>query len=120
MYLAYLISALILFFCIKNIVQCVKSKNFFDLSVGLLLLPFIFFFYISILFGGSAFNNAATEHELYQAGHYYLVSHGQWTEVSYGKYIAVLISEIVGIASFIIAFILGLIRALYKNNQKNN
>jgi hypothetical protein len=118
MYLAYLIGALMLFFFIKNIIQCVKSKNFFDLTIGLLLLPFIFFFYISILFGGSAFNDAATEYELYQAGHYYLVSHGQWTEVSYGKYIAVLISEIVGIASFIIAFILGLIRILHKKQSK--
>ena len=65
------------------------------------------------------YNDAATEYELYQAGHYYLVSHGQWTEVSHGKYIVALISEIVGISSFVIAVVLNLIRILSGANQKN-
>ena len=114
MYLGYLIIALILFFTIKGIIQSIKSKKHFDLLVGLLFIPFQFFLFITLLFGGSAFNDAATEYELYQAGHYYLVSHGQWTEVSHGKYIVALISEIVGISTFIIAFVLSVIRVLSK------
>ncbi len=119
MYFGYFIIALIFFFTIKGVIQSIKSKKLFDLLVGLLFIPFQFFFFITLLFGGSAFNDAATEYDLYQAGHYYLVSHGQWTEVSHGKYIIALISEIVGISTFIIAFALSLIRALSGANQKN-
>ena len=116
MYLGYLIIALVFFFTIKSIIQSIKSKKTFDLLVYLLFIPFQFFFFITLLFGGSAFNDAETEYELYQAGHYYLVSHGQWTEVSHGKYVVALISEIVGISTIIIAFVMGLIR-VFTNNE---
>ena len=115
MYLGYLIIALIFSFTIKGIIQSIKSKKTFDLLVCLLFIPFQFFFFITLLFGGSALNDAETEYELYQAGHYYLVSHGQWTEVSHGKYVVALVSEIVGISTFIIAFVMNLIRVLSKN-----
>ena len=84
-YLAYITIALVFFFTLKGIIHSIQSKKLFNLLVSLLFLPFQFFFFISLLFGGSAFNDAATEYELYQAGHYYLESHGRWTEVSYGK-----------------------------------
>ena len=116
MYLASLIIALIFFFTIKGIIQSIKSKKTFDLLVCLLFIPFQFFFFITLLFGGSALNDAETEYDLYQAGHYYLESHGQWTEVSHGKYVVALISEIVGISTFIIAFVMGLIR-VFTNNE---
>ena len=116
MYLRYLIIASIFFFTIKGIIQSIKSKNTFNLLVCLLFIPFQFFFFITLLFGGSALNNAETEYELYQAGHYYLESHGQWTEVSHGKYVVALISEIVGISTIIIAFVMGLIR-VFTNNE---
>ena len=104
MYLVYyILIALVCFFIIKGMIQSIKSKKLFNLFVSLLFLPFQFFFFIFLFFGGSAFNDAATEYELYQAGHYYLESRGGWTEVSYGKYILVLISEIVGISTLIIA-----------------
>ncbi|MBO5757261.1 MAG: hypothetical protein J6S28_06165 [Clostridia bacterium] len=116
MYLRYLIIASIFFFTIKGIIQSIKSKKTFNLLVCLLFIPFQFFFFITLLFGGSALNNAETEYELYQAGHYYLESHGQWTEVSHGKYVVALISEIVGISTFIIAFVMSLIR-VFTNNE---
>ena len=99
----------------KALYKALNQKKTFDLLVCLLFIPFQFFFFITVLFGGSAFNDAETEYELYQAGHYYLVSHGQWTEVSHGKYVVALVSEIVGISTFIIAFVMNLIRVLSKN-----
>ena len=114
---AYFISALIFFSTIKSVVQSIKTKKYGELLLNLLVLPFQFFFLISLIFGGSAFNDAANEYELYQAGHYYLVNHGQWVEVSYGKYMFVLVSEIVGISSFVIAFILNLIRIFINGNE---
>ena len=117
-YLVYITIALVFFAIIKGMIQSIKSKKLFNLLVNLLFLPFQFFFFITLLFGGSAFNDAATEYELYQAGHYYLESHGRWTEVSYGKYILVLISEIVGISTFIIAFVLSSIRHFIESRSK--
>ena len=118
MYLAYITVALVFFATIKGMIQSIKSKKLFNLLVHLLFLPFQFFFFITLLFGGSAFNDAATEYELYQIGHYYLESHGRWTEVSYGKYILALISEIVGISTFIIAFVLVPIRDFIERRSK--
>ena len=117
-YLVYITIALVFFAIIKGMIQSIKSKKLFNLLVNLLFLPFQFFFFITLLFGGSAFNDAATEYELYQAGHYYLESHGRWTEVSYGKYILALISEIVGISTFIIAFVLASIRNFIESRSK--
>ena len=105
MIFGYIIIALIFFSIVKSIVQTIKTKKYSELLRCLLFLPFLFFFIISLMFGGSAFNDAATDYELYQAGHYYLVNHGHWTEVSYGEYIFVLVSEIVGISTFLIAFV---------------
>lgn len=110
MIFSYIIIALIFFSTIKSIIQTIKTRNCRELLRCLLFLPFQFFFIISLLFGGSAFNDAATDYELYQAGHYYLVNHGQWTDVSYAKYIFVLVSEIVGISTFVIAFVWNLFR----------
>ena len=110
MFLTYVILALIVFTMVKRIVQAVKNKNHRDVWIALLLLPFCFFILVSVTFGGGALHDAANEYELYQEGHYYLVNHGRWTEVSHGTYIFVMISEIVGIVSFAVGFILGLLR----------
>lgn len=115
MYFEYLVSALILFPFIKAIIDTIKTKNIRDLLICLLSIPFQIFIISVILLGGSAFHDAANDYELYQAGHYYLVSHGQWTEVSHGKYVVALVSEIVGISTFIIAFVMNLIQDLSKN-----
>lgn len=104
---AYLVMALIFFSTIQAIIKNIKTKNYLGMLSGLLTIPFQFFFFISLLFGGGALHDAATEYELYQVGHYYLRSHGHWTEVPYWKYVFVLVSEIVGILTFLIAFCLG-------------
>ena len=111
MYFEYLVSALILFPFIKAIIDTIKTKNIRDLLICLLSIPFQIFIISVILLGGSAFHDAANDYELYQAGHYYLVSHGQWTEVSYPTYIFVLVSGIVAILTFPIAFVLSFFRA---------
>ena len=105
----YLIIAFVFFLTVKSIFKTIKTKKYRELLRCLAFVPFQFFFFVSIILGGSAFNDAATEYESYQAGHYYLVNHGQWTEVSYGVYNFVLISEIVGISTFVIAFLWALV-----------
>ena len=63
-------------------------------------IPFLLFFVASVCLGGSALHEAETAYELYEAGHYYLCSHGTYTEVAYGVYLFMMILEIVSFALF--------------------
>lgn len=60
--------------------------------------PFLLFFVANVCLGGSALHEAETAYELYEAGHYYLCSHGTYTEVTYGVYLFMMILEIVSFA----------------------
>ena len=62
--------------------------------------PFLLFFVANVCLGGSALHEAETAYELYEAGHYYLCSHGTYTEVAYGVYLFMMILEIVSFALF--------------------
>ena len=64
----------------------------------LAVIPFLLFFVTNVCLGGSALNEAETAYELYEAGHYYLCSHGTYTEVTYGIYLFMMILEIVSFA----------------------
>ena len=83
----------------RMIVSCVKNKQYLGLIYALMSLPFLIFMSSSMMLGGSAFNGAATEYELYQAGHYYLVNHGAYTEVTKSQYLYMKIIEIIGIST---------------------
>lgn len=63
-------------------------------------IPFLLFFVTNVCLGGSALHEAETAYELYEAGHYYLCSHGTYTEVTYGIYLFMMILEIVSFALF--------------------
>ena len=74
--------------------------------IAVLQFFFLYGFCVGVICGGSALHNAKHDYELYQAGHYYLTSHGVWTEVSYGRYLFVLISEIIGFSSLALALVI--------------
>ena len=61
-------------------------------------IPFLVFFTACVCLGGSALHEAEMAYELYLAGHYYLCSHGTYTEVTYGVYLFMMILEIVSFA----------------------
>ena len=61
-------------------------------------IPFLLLFVASVCLGGSALHHAEIDYELYEAGHYYLCSHGTYTEVTYGIYLFMMILEIVSFA----------------------
>lgn len=110
MFFGYLVFIIACFTTAKAILKAIKEKSTQDLLESILPFPFFFCFFVGLLSGGSAFHDAANDYELYQAGHYYLVSHGIWTEVSHEKYLFVLISEIIGFSSLALSFVLALIR----------
>ena len=107
-----IISLIIGLYIVASFIKAIKNKKYLDLVSLLLLLPFFLFFIISLILGGSAFNDAQSDYEYYQAGHYYLVSHGDYTEVTYYQYLFAMILEIVGLASLPISILWAIIRNL--------
>lgn len=110
MFLVYFIFIIVCFSTIRGIIKAIKEKQLRVLLESILLFPFAFCFFVGVLSGGSALHNAENDYELYQAGHYYLTSHGVWTEVSYERYLFVLISEIIGFSTFPVFFVYALFR----------
>ena len=103
----------------RMIVSCIKNKQYLGLIYALMSLPFLIFMSSSMMLGGSAFNDVATEYELYQPGRYYLVSHGSYTEVTKIQYLYMQIIEIIGISTFFISFALALILNLIERKNKH-
>lgn len=108
----YLFFAVVWLSSIRGIIKLVKEKDVIGLLSCIFLLIFSYGLFIGFMFGGSALHDASNDYELYQSGHYYLSSHGIWTEVSYGRYLFVLISEIIGFLSFIPCMVLSIIYSI--------
>ena len=118
MFPVYLVFIIACFLTAKAIVKAIKEKNTKGLLESILPFPFFFCFFVGVLSGGSAFHDAASDYEFYQTGHYYLVSHGVWTEVSHERYLFVLISEIIGFSSLALSFVLAIIRDRKQEKRK--
>ena len=95
---AYVILAAVAVSTVNAAWKAITTKNYATLIPLLLSIPFFAFFVVSLFLGGSAFHDAETDYELYEAGHYYLCSHGTYTEVTYGVYLFMMILEIVSFA----------------------
>lgn len=117
MAVTYLIFAIVCIGIVFRIIQMIRKKKYADLFSALFMIPFLGFFISVVYFGGSAFNDAANSYPLYQPEHYYLFSHGNYTEVSHGIFLYLQIIEVIGIISFVIGFILSFIRAFRYNDQ---
>lgn len=109
MRIAFLIPCIFGLGFLSGTIRAAMKKDWLAVSIALLFLPFWVFAACSIFLGGSAFHDAATDYELYQAGHYYLMNHGDYTEVTYAQYQFMRIMEVVGIGGFVIGFVLNLI-----------
>ena len=107
--LTYVVLLLLYFLHIRSVVLSIRKKDWIGLLSFFLVSLFFISFVIRILFGGSALHDAEKGYAQYQAGHHYLMSHGNWTEISHEKYLFVLIAEIVGLAAWGLSFLLNII-----------
>lgn len=114
MVIAAIIDILIFISLSYNIFNAIKNKDYMSLIIGLLTIPFMVFMTSSIFLGGSAYNDAKKEYELYEEGCYYLVSHNIYTEVSKSQYDYMKIIEPIAIITFIMVIPLSII------NQRKN
>lgn len=119
MLIVYLIFALEIIATIWEIIKSAKEKSVRRFVFAILPLPFFFCMFLGFISGGTALNNAKNDYNLYQAGHYYLVSHGKWTEVSYRKYIFVFFSEIFGFSLGALCMILSICRDIKRKPKPN-
>ena len=110
MSLFYAVFILFVILTVRGIYRGIRNKSRQDLFLSLLLFPFFFGVFLSVISGGTALNNAQTDYECYQAGHCYLESHGEWKEVSPERYWAVLICEVLGYLSLGAGTVIGIIR----------
>ena len=112
-------SCLLLLGVIYNIFRSIREKKWLDVISGCFMRPFFFFSLVYAILGGSAFNDAATDYALYEAGHHYLFDHGYYTEVSLGQFQFMYIVEIIGIGGFFVAFVFAILNATQsKKNSK--
>ncbi len=91
---------------IVSIVRYIQNKDYLNLIATVFLLVFSIFLFSTGILGGSAYNDAPLDYELYQDGHYYLVSHNHYTEVMYCTFVYMRVMEPVGIVSFAIFFMI--------------
>ena len=117
-WVGYFVSALMIIMPIYGIVLGIVKKNPFDSFFSFCILMFSVFMESMIVCGGSAFlGDASVDYELYEAGHYYLCSHGNYTEVSYEIYTYMQIIEIVGMVFWAVGFVLALIKIKKENGS---
>lgn len=109
MYLGWAIVIVINLGNIGSLVYAFIRRSPFGIISSFAMLIFMVFMDSALIFGGSAAHGAATNYELYEAGHYYLVNHGNYTEVSYEVFRYMEIIEPVGIIAFVVGFISTLI-----------
>lgn len=91
-------------------------RNVFTFSVAM---GFFLFFALNVTFGGSAASiaEASVNNPLYEAGNYYLVSHGTYTAVSYDKWIFMKTLEQIVLPAFFVMFVWNFIYIMKHKEQ---
>lgn len=108
---------------IFSIIRNIQEKNKVDIKVDILntlfLLIFLVFLFSACLLGGTAYNNASIEYDLYEKGRYYLENRNEYKEVTHSIFIYMKIIEPIGILSFLIVLLIN-IYMIIKNKKSLN
>lgn len=117
MVLVVLVSGFLAVNLVAGAVRAFREKRWLEGWSMALLIPFCVFMPVTACLGGSAFNQAQTEYELFRQGQYYLMSHGAYTEVTYGTYILAAVLEVVGCTSFVAGVLLNVVRLFLRKKD---
>lgn len=101
------------------LIKLIKNKQYKGIISYSFILLFMICWFSSAILGGSAFNDAKEKYDLYLDGHYYLASHGHYTEVSYTVFMYMKIIEVIGTTSIFFGFVFCLIEYLKFKINKN-
>lgn len=105
--------AFVIVFNLINVFQLVKAilnRKPMDIIICVGAIFFAAFMTSVIFLGGSAFNDAVANYELYEAGHYYLEERGHYIEVSRGAFVYMQIIQVIGILGFAVSFVTAMIK----------
>lgn len=119
MLIFYLVGPAILLCVSVYAVKLAREKKYLDLVSLLMLVPFVLFITFAVFWGGSTFHYAQTEYEAYQPGHYYLMSHGDYTEVSALQYGVMTVLEFIGFLSLPLNLVWEIIRRIILLRKKS-
>ena len=109
--LAYIILGVTGIVVIIDFIKAIIDQKWFSFVQLILFLIFLSYMTLNLALGGSAAANAETDYELYEAGHYYLVSHSNYTEVGYEVFVLMKNMEIIGSGSFVLMFLITMIKS---------
>ena len=104
---------------IFSIIRNIQEKNKVNILNTLFLLIFLVFLFSGCLLGGTAYNNASIEYDLYEKGRYYLENRNEYKEVTHSIFIYMKIIEPIGILSFLIVLLIN-IYMIIKNKKSFN
>lgn len=99
---------------IRGAVKAFRQKEWLLLTCMLFLLPFLSFMFASVIYGGSPAIDAASNYAGYEPGHYYLVDHGIYTEVSAVVFRRMKTLEIVSLILLVAAVVCSLLHSILK------
>ena len=116
--LVYLTSAVFVVLMIHGVIRAVREKKWTDVFYSLVMLPWLMWMTASFKYGGTAFNDAAQNYEAYLAGHYYLRSGSDYTEVSYEIFQRLRTLQVVGMISWAVGFGGSIMAEILRGNKE--
>ena len=90
-------------------VKAIRQKKWLRVLGAVLLLPMFAFFAAEGAYGGSAAKDAATQYAGYIPGHFYVMEHGNYTEVSSVVFHRMQVLETAAMISFAAAAVCGIL-----------
>ena len=116
MEVSYIILLFIIVVAIVSLIKDILQKRWIACVFDLLIVPWVIQAIMCLRLGGSTYNNAAEAFVGYQQGHYYLVEHNNFTEVSREVFMRLRIMETIGWLCFITSFIFCIVRNIRSKN----
>ena len=90
-------------------VKAIRQRKWLRVIGALLALPLLAFFAAEGIYGGSAATDAATQYADYIPGHFYVMEHGNYTEVSSVVFHRMQALETTAMISFAAGFVCNLL-----------
>lgn len=114
----YVFLILILALLVWDSVKAIRQKKWLRALVPLFALPMFVFFAAELYYGGSADKDAARLYADYIPGHFYVMEHGNYKEVSAAVFHRMQVLETVGRISLVAAAVCGMLSFFIEKPDK--
>lgn len=114
----YFVLGLILVVMIRDTVNQIRQKKWLRVLGAVFMLPMLAFFAAEGAYGGSAAKDAATQYVGYIPGHFYVMEHGNYTEVSAAVFRRMQALETVAYISFAAGLVCNMLSFLIGKTDK--